>query len=140
MKIQIIGAFTALGPRIATPLFKKVQETLELLGHEVHNPCEMTSPETIWGDAMKITLDNLPAMDAVFVMDNFVISPGSLLEIRDSVKHGLKFYNEKHRPPQNPSTRNVDLMSMTRDERREYIHKLNEQRLKESELMNPKAF
>ncbi len=140
MKIQIIGAFTALGPRIAAPLFKKVQDELEALGHEVYNPCEMITPTTAWGPAMKITLDNLPAMDAVFVMDNFPISPGSLLEIRDSVTHGLKFFNTAHKPPKNPHTRNIDFTGMSRAERSHYIKKLTEQAANESSIMNPKPF
>lgn len=97
-KIQLIGAFTKIGPAVAIPMFKTVQNILEKRGWEVHNPTEMMAPDTEWGKAMEITLSNLPKMDAVYVIQNWTISDGSLLEVKEAIILGLKIYNKHNQP------------------------------------------
>lgn len=133
MKIQLIGAFTKLGPAIAAPLFEAAEDKLAELGHEVFNPCKMITPTMPWMDAMNVTLNNLPKMDAVFVLDNYVISPGSMLEIRDSVINGLKFYNYHYMPPRNPHTKHIDFSGMTRSQRAECIRQNTKRAIENSQ-------
>jgi hypothetical protein len=99
MKIQLIGAYTRIGPAVAVPMFKRIQTTLELRGHEVFNPCEMVPEGTVWNKAMEITLDNLDNMDAVYVINNWVISKGSQPEVVKAIQRGLDIFNFLYPPP-----------------------------------------
>lgn len=97
-KIQLIGAYTDIGPLVAVPIFDAVHKALEARGWEVYNPCIMVPENTSWGDAMKITIDNLKNVDAVYLINNWVKSKGSVLEVKESIILGLDLYNQYHAP------------------------------------------
>jgi hypothetical protein len=99
MKIQLIGAYTKIGHAIAEPIFKRIQTALELRGYEVHNPCEIVPEGTVWNKAMDITLENIPKMEAVYVINNWVFSRGSQLEIVKAVECCLTIFNKENPPP-----------------------------------------
>ena len=99
-KIQLIGAYTDIGPLVAVPIFDAVHKALEARGWEVHNPCLMVPKGCEWGKAMEITINNLKMVDAVYVINNWVKSKGSVLEVKESIILGLDIYNREN-PPKN---------------------------------------
>ncbi|MCQ2590525.1 MAG: DUF4406 domain-containing protein [Treponema sp.] len=87
MKIYLSGKIT--GDKDYKAKFNKLAELLTELGYAVFNPAIL--PDGFdYEDYMKIDLAALSTCDAVFLMDDWVASPGAIREKNEADRLGLK--------------------------------------------------
>lgn len=80
-KIYLAGKVTGEPIAQCTMKFGKVQKTLEDLGYEVVNPLEIVGDwKCPWDIAMRKCITALMQCDAVFLIYDFMLSKGALIE------------------------------------------------------------
>ena len=80
-QVQLIGRVSGMDRDITVRKFKSAQERLEDQGYWVANPMEMVPEGTEYGKAMRICIGNLVKMDAVYLLRDWVDSPGGRAEV-----------------------------------------------------------
>lgn len=91
MKIYLSGKIT--GDKDYKAKFNKMAELLTNLGYAVFNPAIL--PDGFdYEDYMKIDLIALSTCDAVFLMNDWVASPGAIREKAEADRLGIKILRE----------------------------------------------
>lgn len=90
-RVYIAGPMTGL-PELNYPAFHAAAERLRGLGYHVENPAENPAPACgTWKAYMLMAINQLFTCDTIFLLPGYVMSKGSMLEIRIAQDLGLHF-------------------------------------------------
>jgi len=79
-RVFISGKVTDLPRKEVVKKFKTAQLTLEKAGAEVVNPVNLIDKNTSWQDAMRICIIHLCTCDAIYMLEDWKESKGSIIE------------------------------------------------------------
>jgi len=104
-KVYISGKISGLEDRNA-PKFEAAEKLLTLLGYEAINPLKILAFDEAlnWSDYMRADIKVLCECDAIFLLDDWLLSPGAKLEVLIALRLGLKVLIDQEDSPPNTVT------------------------------------
>lgn len=81
IKVYLAGKVSGLEYSETFEKFEYWQSMLEYLGYEVVNPMKLVPEVTDWETAMYMCLIELKKCDKIFLIPDFLKSPGALVEL-----------------------------------------------------------
>lgn len=98
MKIYIAGKVSGEPIAECTMKFGAAQKEIEAKGHEAVNPLAVVNDwKATWETAMRKCLKTLMDCDAIYLLDDFIDSPGARFEKEIALRLGMPIYHEYKR-------------------------------------------
>ena len=96
MKVYISGKISGLPQGRVEKKFKDAENWLRTEGYTPVNPAGLQIPGLEYEDYMTIDLAMLSVCDAIFMLSDWIDSPGAIREHARALELGLKFMYEEH--------------------------------------------